>query len=74
MKRIQYFLFAIIFCAIAGKANLNSDKDLKYAALSTDAKRENVDQFFKYKVNHLQFETPERSRSCSVQSVRCCQV
>ncbi|MCB7479728.1 hypothetical protein [Christiangramia sediminis] len=71
MKRIHYFLFAVIFFAIAGKANLNLDRDMGYAALSTDTKTENVDQFFKYKVNHLQFDEPQKIRSCSIKSAIC---
>lgn len=72
MNRIHYILLAIIFFAIAGKANLGLDRDIKYAALSTDTKMEKVDQFFKYKINHLQFDEPERSRSCSIRSLICC--
>ena len=71
MKRIHYFLFAIIFFAIAGKANYNLDRDMGYVALSTETKPENVDQFFKYKVNHLQFDEAESTRSCSIKSVIC---
>lgn len=72
MKKIHYFLLAIIFFAIAGKANLNSDKDIKYAVLSTDTKMEKVNEFFKYKINHLQLDKSEMNRSCSPKYMRSC--
>ncbi|SDR96525.1 hypothetical protein [Gramella sp. MAR_2010_147] len=72
MKRIYFSLLAIIFSAIVIKTNTSPIQAMDYAALSTDTKVENVDQFFKYKVNHIQFDKKETIINCSVKSAICC--
>ena len=72
MKKVQLILMAIIFVAIAGKVSLSPENKVSYAALSTETKLEHVDQFFRYKVNHIQSENSYRVRSCMIQTAVCC--
>ncbi len=71
MNKIQIFLFAVILISIATKVSLISEEKVQYAALSTDTKREHIEQFFKYKVNNLPEENSYRAGSCMIQTVMC---
>ncbi|HKJ47466.1 MAG TPA: hypothetical protein VJ973_00165 [Christiangramia sp.] len=72
MKRIQFLLFAIILSAIAAKVSFTPDHRVGYAALSIDTKLENVQQFFRYKVNNIQSENTYRVKSCMINTTVCC--
>ncbi|QYA27049.1 hypothetical protein G3I01_16620 [Gramella sp. MT6] len=72
MKKVQFFLFAIILVAIAAKVNTTPEVRIDYAALSTDTKLEHVEQFFKYKVNNFPQENSYRVKSCMIQTAVCC--
>ena len=72
MKKVQFFLFAVILAAIAAKVSLIPDHKVEYAALSTDTKLEHVEQFFEYKVNNLPQINPYRVKSCMIQTAVCC--
>ncbi|GGG38051.1 hypothetical protein [Christiangramia forsetii] len=74
MKKVHLFLFVIIFLSIIAKVSLRSDNELKYTALSIDTKAEQVDYFFEYKVNHLQFDSTYKSMNCEIKSPVCCHV
>ncbi len=75
MKRISFFIVAVIFLAIAAKASLTLPvHQIEYAALSTDTKKEQVDQFFRYKVNNLQSTESRQLSRCTVKSSVCCNV
>lgn len=74
MKKIQILLVAVILMAIAGRVSflpLPAEKT-DYAALSIDTKLENVEQFFRYKVNPIQSGENFRSRNCTIQRAVCC--
>lgn len=72
MNKVQFFLFAIIFLSIAMKVSFTRVELEDYAALSTDTELEDVEQFFKYKVNYIQSENPYKIKSCMIQSLVCC--
>ncbi len=72
MKKVQFILSAIILLAIAGKVSFTPVEKVNYAALSPETKLEHVQQFFQYKVNHLQSEKPYRIKSCMIQTAVCC--
>lgn len=72
MKKVQFYLVAIIFFSIAMKVSFSPAHRVDYAALSTDTKLEQVEQFFEYKVNNIQSVNPYKIRSCMIQSAVCC--
>lgn len=72
MKRIQLSLFAIILLSIAAKVSFTTVEKVNYAALSTETKLEHVQQFYQYKVNHIQSGNPYRIKSCMIQTAVCC--
>jgi len=75
MKKVHLFLFIIFLSSIAAKVNFSPNKQIPYAVLSTDIKAEAIENFYRYKVNQMQFEPVYKMRSCSVKSSgSCCQV
>ncbi|MCH4824258.1 hypothetical protein ML462_13860 [Gramella lutea] len=72
MKKVQFFLLAFILLAIAAKVSFTPVKRVDYAVLSTETKLEHVQQFFQYKVNHIQSENPYKIKSCMIQTAVCC--
>ncbi|WP_300437257.1 hypothetical protein [Christiangramia sp.] len=72
MKRIHFFLFAIILISIAAKVSFIPVREVKYAALSTEIKADHVNEFFKYKVNSLRFNKNEILKDCSIKAKVCC--
>ena len=74
MKRIQFLLLAIILVAIAGKVNNTQMHSQDYAALSTDTKLEDIEQFFQYKVNHIQSKDPYTVKTCTTETAVCCHI
>lgn len=72
MKKVQFFLFAVILAAIAAKVSLIPEEKVQYAALSTDTKLEHIEQFFEYKVNNLPKVNSYRVKSCMIQTAVCC--
>ncbi|GAA4325552.1 hypothetical protein GCM10023115_40310 [Pontixanthobacter gangjinensis] len=72
MKKVQVLLLLVILGAIAGKVNYAPAQQADIAALSTETNLEHVQQFFKYKVNHIQSNKVYRVRSCSIETAVCC--
>lgn len=72
MKKVQFILFAIILMAIAGKASLTPVEKINYAVLSIDAKLQDVESFFKYKVNNMQMEKTYLHKGRMQRSTVCC--
>ncbi|TRO66916.1 hypothetical protein [Christiangramia sabulilitoris] len=71
MKRIQFFLFALIFTAIAAKVSIIPAKKTGYAVLSIDTKLDHVQEFFRYKVNNIQTDQ-KIVKHCVVRKPVCC--
>ncbi len=72
MKKLQFILFAVIFVTLAVKAISSSPAPVEYAALSTDTKVEEVQQFFKYKVNNVQNSNNYQVENCMIYTSVCC--
>ena len=72
MKRVHLFLLTVILVAIAGKVKFSPAQQTQLAALSTETNLQDVEYFFKYKVNHIQSKENYNVRSCMVKTLVYC--
>jgi hypothetical protein len=72
MKKIQVILLAFILMAIAGKVSLTPNRNFNYAALSTETTMNDVDNFFRYKLNHFPRLKKYEIKTCMIKKYTCC--